>query len=142
MRGDAGIISIGQTHPVSLANRPAGPNSRLLIGRFLAIGRPELALFRAFLAGDDERGILLGRFLRGGGKRSVRPEDAKADQQSQAGLSLDGLCERFGILPYDRHTAPGDAFLTAQVLLRLMRLAGRSGRGTLGTLCEPYEVDQ
>lgn len=61
-----------------------------------------------------------------------------ADQPPLVRVSLDALCDRFGILPYDRHTAPGDAFLTAQVLLRLMRLAARSGRGTLGALCEPY----
>ena len=26
----------------------------------------------------------------------------------------------FGIVPYDRHTASGDAFMTAQVFLRLL----------------------
>jgi len=54
-----------------------------------------------------------------------------------ADLSLDGLCARFGVVPYDRHTAPGDAFLTAQVLLRLLRLAARQGRETIGALSKP-----
>lgn len=49
-------------------------------------------------------------------------------------LSLDGLCRFFGIVPHDRHTAPGDAFLTALVLLRLLRVAVRSGRNTLAAL--------
>jgi DNA polymerase-3 subunit epsilon len=54
------------------------------------------------------------------------------------GFELDHLCARFGIVPHDRHTAPGDAFLTAQVFLRLCRLALRHGRATLGRLSEPF----
>jgi len=62
------------------------------------------------------------------------------DRSALTDLSLDAVCARFGILPYDRHTAPGDAFLTAQVFLRLLRLAARQGRGTLASLCEPALV--
>ncbi len=36
-------------------------------------------------------------------------------------FELDTLCSKFGIEPHDRHTAPGDAFITAQVFLRLQR---------------------
>lgn len=54
------------------------------------------------------------------------------------GFSLDGLCEMFGIVPQDRHTAGGDAFITAQVFLRLLRAARRVGRTDLAALCEPY----
>jgi DNA polymerase-3 subunit epsilon len=56
-------------------------------------------------------------------------------------FTLDSLCDRFGIIPHDRHTASGDAFLTAQVFLRLLRLAARHGRTTLGRLSEPFEVE-
>jgi DNA polymerase-3 subunit epsilon len=38
-------------------------------------------------------------------------------------FTLDGLCALFGVIPHDRHTASGDAFITAQVFLRLERLA-------------------
>lgn len=38
-------------------------------------------------------------------------------------FSLDYLCERFGIQAHDRHTAPGDAYITAQIFLRLWKLA-------------------
>lgn len=55
-----------------------------------------------------------------------------------SGFSLDALCDRFGVVPYDRHTAPGDAFLTAQVFLRLLRFAGRNKRATLVTLTMPF----
>jgi DNA polymerase III subunit epsilon len=54
-------------------------------------------------------------------------------------FSLDALCDRFGVIPHDRHTAPGDAFITAQVFLRLLRLARRVGRTSLGRLLEKFE---
>jgi DNA polymerase-3 subunit epsilon len=57
-------------------------------------------------------------------------------------FSLDGLCRLFGVRPHDRHTAAGDAFLTAQVFLRLLALAQRCGRDNLPALCEPFEVQQ
>jgi DNA polymerase III subunit epsilon len=53
-------------------------------------------------------------------------------------FSLDGLCAQFNIIPHDRHTAPGDAFITALVFQRLLRLAARHGRATLGRLAEPF----
>ena len=53
-------------------------------------------------------------------------------------FTLDALCETFGVIPHDRHTASGDAFLTAQVFLRLLRLAARHGRTTLSRLTEPF----
>ena len=53
-------------------------------------------------------------------------------------FTLDSLCELFGVVPHDRHTAGGDAFLTAQVFLRLLRLAARHGRTTLSRLAEPF----
>jgi DNA polymerase III subunit epsilon len=52
-------------------------------------------------------------------------------------FTLDALCEMFGIVPYDRHTASGDAFMTAQVFLRLFHLASRHGWRTLDLITEP-----
>ncbi|WOO42161.1 3'-5' exonuclease [Rubellicoccus peritrichatus] len=54
-------------------------------------------------------------------------------------FSLDGLCRRFDIQPHDRHTAAGDAFITAQIFMKLLRQAKQYGRRTLGSLCERYE---
>jgi DNA polymerase-3 subunit epsilon len=48
--------------------------------------------------------------------------------------SLDRLCGRYGIALDDRHTASGDAFLTAQLLLKLLKSAERSGIKTYGDL--------
>lgn len=67
---------------------------------------------------------------------------AFADQPPISGFSLDALCQHFGVVPYDRHTATGDAFLTAQVFLRLLRYAERSGRATLDALTEPFLPDE
>jgi DNA polymerase-3 subunit epsilon len=53
-------------------------------------------------------------------------------------FTLDALCERFGVIPHGRHTASGDAFITAQIFLRLLRLASRHGRETLGRLSESF----
>ncbi|MCF3650078.1 3'-5' exonuclease [Synoicihabitans lomoniglobus] len=53
-------------------------------------------------------------------------------------FSLDGLCRRFRIAPHDRHTAAGDAFITAQIFLKLLRLAQRHDRTTLGALAERW----
>ena len=53
-------------------------------------------------------------------------------------FTLDSLCELFDVIPHDRHTAAGDAFITAQVFLRLLCLASRHGRAQLGALCEPF----
>ena len=54
-------------------------------------------------------------------------------------FTLDALCEMFGVIPHDRHTASGDAFMTAQVFLRLVRLAWKYDRRTLARLSESFE---
>ncbi|MEP7352473.1 MAG: exonuclease domain-containing protein [Acidobacteriota bacterium] len=53
-------------------------------------------------------------------------------------FTLDGLCNMFGVIPHDRHTAAGDAFMTALVFQRLLRLAESHGRITLGQVAEPF----
>ena len=51
-------------------------------------------------------------------------------------FTLDGLCEHFGLTAHDRHTATGDAFLTAQVFLKLIVQLRTVGITTLGDLLE------
>jgi DNA polymerase III subunit epsilon len=63
---------------------------------------------------------------------------AFAGRPMAEGFSLDGLCQMFGVTAHDRHTAGGDAFLTAQIFLRLLRAAKTVGRDKLGALCQPY----
>ena len=49
-------------------------------------------------------------------------------------FSLDKLCKKYQIELDDRHTAPGDAFLTAQLLLKLLKQAENKGIKTFGDL--------
>lgn len=50
--------------------------------------------------------------------------------------SLDSMCLRYGIFPDDRHTAAGDAFLTAQLLIKLLKRARELGILTIGELLD------
>jgi len=63
---------------------------------------------------------------------------AFSDRRPQRHFTLDALCSIFGVEPHGRHTAVGDAFLTAQVFLRLRALTLKHGRDRLGLICEPY----
>lgn len=67
---------------------------------------------------------------------------AFAGQAEIRSFSLDSLCEVFRITPHDRHTAGGDALITAQIFLKLLRLGAKFGRGTLAGLCEPFVPDE
>ena len=57
-----------------------------------------------------------------------------SDREEPRGYSLDALCEHFNIVPHDRHTALGDSFLTAQVLLRILKEAAKCGLWNLQDL--------
>ena len=71
----------------------------------------------------------------------LEQDGAFKEQQKIQGFSLDALCSLFNVIPHDRHTAGGDAFITAQIFLRLLHLARRHGRGTLSELCEPFAAE-
>lgn len=70
----------------------------------------------------------------------LKDDGAFADKPGFEDFSLDALCELFGVEPHDRHTAGGDAFITAQIFMRLLRLAQKLGRNKLGALTIPYGV--
>jgi DNA polymerase-3 subunit epsilon len=67
---------------------------------------------------------------------------AFSDRPPIRSFTLDALCEAFGVIPHDRHTASGDAFITALVFLRLRRFAIKYGRGDLLRFCEPFEQSE
>jgi len=96
-------------------------------------------------------GVLNAGYERGWGFRTVNRsldtmdltlhlerDGAFAGRPPIRSFTLDGLCDLFGVIPHDRHTASGDAFITAQVFLRLLRLAVRHGRTTLAQIAEPF----
>ena len=68
----------------------------------------------------------------------LNDDGAFAGRPMAQGFTLDALCEMFGIRPHDRHTAGGDAFITAQVFLRLLRAASKAGRTSVASICTPY----
>jgi len=68
----------------------------------------------------------------------LNDDGAFADRPMARGFTLDALCDMFGIPPHDRHTAGGDAFITAQVFLRLLRGARKVGRSSMGSISVPY----
>ena len=65
---------------------------------------------------------------------ALEKEGALTGRTLPTGFTLDALCEMFGVVPHDRHTAGGDAFITAQIFLRLLLAARRAGRATLEQL--------
>jgi DNA polymerase III subunit epsilon len=69
----------------------------------------------------------------------LEKDGAFLDRRAPQGFSLDALCDLFGVAAHDRHTAGGDAFITAQIFLRLLRIGKKFGRDRLGLLCERYE---
>lgn len=75
---------------------------------------------------------------------TLRLEDlgrmTKTPFEDRPDFTLDGLCRRFGIPPHDRHTAMGDAFLTGQVFIKLLKRAQHAGLLRLGQLTEPYHA--
>ena len=58
--------------------------------------------------------------------------ESKFDQPGA--YSLEALCERYEIPVEDRHTASGDAYLTAQLLIKLLKIAETKGIKEFGDL--------
>lgn len=52
--------------------------------------------------------------------------------------TLDALCDRYGIEPEDRHTAAGDAFLTAQLFIKLLKKCNSAGISSFRDLMRNY----
>jgi DNA polymerase-3 subunit epsilon len=66
--------------------------------------------------------------------RLEQGRNADWHQFKQEEYSLDSLCDRYRIPKDDRHTAAGDAFLTAHLLLKLLVVAKKKGITDFGQL--------
>ncbi|HEV8394554.1 MAG TPA: 3'-5' exonuclease [Vicinamibacterales bacterium] len=69
-------------------------------------------------------------------------DGAFTDRTLPGHITLDTLADLFGVIPHDRHTASGDAFITALVFLRLLKLAARHGRTRLGAICQEFVLPE
>jgi len=69
-------------------------------------------------------------------------DGAFADRTLPGHLTLDTLADLFGVTPHDRHTASGDAFITALVFLRLLKLSSRHGRTSLGAISQEFVLPE
>jgi DNA polymerase-3 subunit epsilon len=72
---------------------------------------------------------------------AVRLEHGPQADRSRINMeaySLDSLCDRYDIAPEDRHTAGGDAFLTAQLLLKLLKKCKSKGIVNFKELTRKY----
>jgi DNA polymerase-3 subunit epsilon len=123
----------GVGEPEALADLLGYLRDGVIVGHHIG---HDLAMIDAALARHQAPGLLNRHLDTGELALLLEADGAFAGQARLDDLSLDGLCRHFDIVPHDRHTAPGDAFLTAQVLLRLLRLAGRNGRRTLSALLQ------
>ena len=69
-------------------------------------------------------------------------DGAFGDRALPRHITLDTLADLFGVIPHDRHTASGDAFITALVFLRLLKLAARHGRTGLASICQEFVLPE
>ncbi|OOG73322.1 PolC-type DNA polymerase III [Algoriphagus sp. A40] len=72
---------------------------------------------------------------------AIRLEHGPHADRSRINLemySLDALCMRYGIETDDRHTAAGDAFLTAQLFLKLLSKCKNKGISNFKDLMKNY----
>jgi DNA polymerase-3 subunit epsilon len=148
--GDVGPVDV---HGVTPEQTRRGHDEREAVEHFLAwlrdgvivghhIGH-DVSMLDAALErmGSDVR--LLNRTLDTADLTLHLAEDgAFAAAKLPAHITLDTLADLFGVIPHDRHTASGDAFITALIFLRLLKLAARYGRTTLGSVVQEFVVPE
>jgi len=144
--GDVGPVAV---HGVTPEQSSRGDDQDATLRRFLAYLRDGVIVGHHI--GHDVSMLDAGLERMGGGVRLLNRtldtgdlalhlahEGAFAERTLPGHLSLDSLAELFGVIPHDRHTASGDAFITALVFLRLLKLASRQGRTSLASICQEF----
>jgi DNA polymerase III subunit epsilon len=147
--GDVGPVDV---HGVTPEQTRRGHDEPLVLERFLGYLRDgvivghhighDISMLDAACErlGGDVR--VLNRFL-DTADLALHLEAAGAfDRPLPGHITLDSLADLFGVIPHDRHTASGDAFITALVFLRLVNLAARHGRTRLDSVCEEFARPQ
>jgi DNA polymerase III subunit epsilon len=103
-----------------------------LVGQHVAF---DIAMVNQMLKRQGIKGKLRNRSV-DTAQLAIRLERRHADSHTlkNAEYSLDALCEKYNLPTDDRHTASGDAFATALLLLKLLSLAKKRGVTTVGEL--------
>ncbi|GGG19857.1 3'-5' exonuclease [Pontibacter amylolyticus] len=106
--------------------------SATLVGQHVAF---DIAMVNQMLKRQGIRGKLRNRSV-DTAHLAIRLERRHADSHTlkTGEYSLDALCERYSLPTDDRHTASGDAFTTALLLLKLLSLAKKRGVMTVREL--------
>ncbi len=104
----------------------------ILVGQHVAF---DIAMVNQMLKRQGIKGKLRNRSV-DTAQLAIRLERRHADSHTlkNAEYSLDALCEKYNLPTDDRHTASGDAFATALLLLKLLALAKKRGVTTIGSL--------
>ena len=126
--------------PLDLADGPAGGVDMVIFGAG-ANDQSGRSVFAADVDGDGIDDLIIGALLADSG---VTFDNAVLDtlllsavvHPAQEPHTLDAVAERFGIQVVGRHTALGDAIVTAEILLRLIPLLAAKGIHTLGEAIE------
>lgn len=119
------IIEALQEVLAFLQNRP-------IVGHHISFDIRKLnQLFQEYFPGFKLKNQVLDTMILTRRLDPVRYERNVAGNES---MQLDVLCEEFGIIIENRHTALGDAFLTAQLFQRLLPKLEQRGIKTLSAL--------
>lgn len=104
----------------------------VLVGQHVAF---DIAMVNQMLRRQGIKGKLRNRSI-DTAQLAIRLERRHADSHTlkPAEYSLDALCEKYNLPTEDRHTASGDAFATALLLLKLLSIARQRGIVTVGDL--------
>jgi len=146
--GDVGPVDV---HGVTPDQTQRGYEEAEAVARFLAYLRDgvivghhighDVSMLDAALERMGTEVRLLNRTLDTADLTLYLAQDgAFGDRALPGHLTLDTLADLFGVIPHDRHTASGDAFITALVFLRLLKLAACYGRTSLGSVVQEFQI--
>ncbi|MFK7981353.1 MAG: PolC-type DNA polymerase III [Saprospiraceae bacterium] len=86
--------------------------------------------FQEHLGGQLHNQLLDTNYL----AKRIKSPFYKMNVGQNQNFSLDALCEQYGVPIYDRHTASGDALITALLFLKLMGRLEKKGVSNWGSL--------